>query len=59
MGSMYEISNFDHMNAKVNALTHKVDNLSITTTTAAISITPKCKIYGVSNHIRAEWKLLA
>lgn len=59
MGSMYEICNFDHMKAKVNALTHKVDNLSVTTTTTAVSITPKCKIYGVSNHIRVECQLLA
>ncbi len=56
---MYEVSNLDHMNARVDALYHKLDNLSLAPPATAAVVTPNCEICGVLGHIAAECQLLA
>ncbi|PNY08730.1 1-aminocyclopropane-1-carboxylate deaminase-like protein [Trifolium pratense] len=51
-GGMYEVSIFDHMNAKVDAITQKLDNLTV-------NPAPSCEICGVPGHVAANCQLLA
>lgn len=55
---MYEVSNFDHMNAKMDALAQKVDNLSITSSTNVTAITIRCEIIGTLGHATNECQQL-
>lgn len=40
---MFEVRNFDHMNAKVGTLYQKLDKLSITLVTTLASLTPQLR----------------
>ncbi|XP_050909196.1 uncharacterized protein LOC127122967 [Lathyrus oleraceus] len=53
-GGIYEVSSLDHMNAKMDALTQKVESLVINPTTIVASVQPGCKIYGTPGHVIAE-----
>lgn len=52
---MYEVSNFDYMNAKVDAMYQMLDNLSITPLAIVAVVTSNCEIYGVHGHITIEF----
>lgn len=54
---MNKVSNLEHMNAKVDVLYQKLDNLIITYAVNTISVTPNYKIYGVLDHIGVECQL--
>jgi len=49
-GGMYTISNFDHLAAKVNALTQKIEKMNVSAVTPNY-ISPPCEICGVFGHI--------
>ena len=56
---MYEVSNLDHMNARVDALYHKLDNLSLAPPATAAVVAQNCEICGVLGHIASKCQLLA
>ena len=56
---MYEMSCLYHLNAKVDVLTQKIDNLIITPATSIDVVTPNCEICGVLGHVMVECQLLA
>ena len=56
---MYKVSDFDHMNARVDDLCHRLDNLSIAQPPTVANVTPNCEICGVLRHIAFECQLLA
>ncbi|XP_058761643.1 uncharacterized protein LOC131635058 [Vicia villosa] len=58
-GGMYEVSGIDHVNAKVDALTQKIENLSMTPSAIVAAIAPNCELCGVQGHIVSECQLLA
>ena len=47
---MYKVSNFDHLAAKVNALTQKIEKMNVSAVTPNY-ISPPCEICGVFGHI--------
>lgn len=53
-GGMYELSGLDHMSAKVDALTQKIDNLTITHVATVTVVTPNCVIYRVQRHVSVD-----
>jgi hypothetical protein len=57
-GGMYEISSLDHVNAKVDSLTQKIENLTITPATTVAAIAPNYEICGVPGHAALECQLL-
>lgn len=44
---MYKVKGFGHMTAKVDALTQKIKNLTITLATIVVVVTPNYEMYGV------------
>lgn len=44
---MYEVKSLDHVNSKVDSLTQKIENLTITPATTVDTMTPLCEIRGV------------
>lgn len=58
-GGMYEVNGIDHVSAKVDALSQKIENLTITHAATVDAVTPNCEICGVPGHISSECKLLA
>lgn len=58
-GCIYEVSGLDHMNAKMDALTQKVESLFINPMAIVAAIHPKCEISGTLRHITVECSLLA
>ncbi|XP_058766221.1 uncharacterized protein LOC131639782 [Vicia villosa] len=56
---MYEISNLDRVNAKVDALTQKIENLTIAPVAAVAAVSPNCEIRGMSGYAAPECHLLA
>lgn len=46
------------MSAKVDALTQKINNLSITRLAIVAAVTPNCEIYGLQGHIITDCHLL-
>ena len=59
-GGMYEVNAIDRINAKVDALTQKIESLALTqpaSTVAAVS--PNCELCGTPGHTNAECHLLA
>ncbi|XP_058742467.1 uncharacterized protein LOC131614954 [Vicia villosa] len=56
---MYEISSLDRVNAKVDALTQKIENLTIEPVAAVAVVSPNCEICGMSGHAAPECQLLA
>ncbi|XP_050878148.1 uncharacterized protein LOC127081964 [Lathyrus oleraceus] len=57
-GGMYEISSLDHVNAKVDALTQNIENLTITPITTMVVVAPNCELCGVPGHAPPECQLL-
>jgi len=54
--SMNENSSFDHLSAKVDALTQKFDRMNISAVTPA-PISPPCKICGIFGHASIKCQL--
>jgi len=50
---MYEISSFDHLAAKVDALTQKIEKMNVSVVTPT-SVSPPCEICGVFGHIGVD-----
>lgn len=55
---MYEVSSFDHMNAKVDTFTQKVKNITLTPAIIVDVVTPNSEIYGVPGHVTVDCQLL-
>ncbi|XP_058745952.1 uncharacterized protein LOC131618812 [Vicia villosa] len=55
---MYEISSLDRVNAKVDALTQKIENLIVAPVAAVAAVSPNCEICGVFGHAAPECHLL-
>jgi len=53
---MYEISNFDHLGAKVDALTQKIEKMNVSAITPTF-VSPPCEICGVFDHIGVDCQL--
>ncbi|XP_050895566.1 uncharacterized protein LOC127102207 [Lathyrus oleraceus] len=58
-GGMFEVNSLDHVSAKVDSLTQKIDNLTITPTTTIAIVTPNCEICGVQRRVVTDCQLLA
>ena len=58
-GGMYEISSLDSVHAKVDALIHKIDNLTAIPPATMAAITSNCEICRVPGHAAAECQILA
>ncbi|XP_058724611.1 uncharacterized protein LOC131596065 [Vicia villosa] len=56
---MYEISSLERVNAKVDALTQKIENLTIAPVAAVAAVSPNCEICRMSGHAAPECQLLA
>ncbi|KAI5419186.1 hypothetical protein KIW84_043384 [Lathyrus oleraceus] len=56
---MYEVNGIDHVNAKVDALTQKIENLTITPTAVVAAVAPNCELCGTPGHTNVECQLLA
>lgn len=56
---MYEVRGLDHMNAKVDALTKKIDNLTNNLVAIVVALTPICEICGVQGHVTYDCQLLS
>ncbi|XP_058749140.1 uncharacterized protein LOC131622107 [Vicia villosa] len=56
---MYEISSLDRVNAKVDALTQKLKNLTVALVAVVAAVAPNCEICGMSGHASPEFHLLA
>lgn len=56
---MYEVRYLNHMSAKVDTLTLKIDNLTITLATIVSVVTPLCEICGVQGHVTSEFQWLS
>lgn len=57
-GGMFEVNGFDHVNAKVEALIQKINNLTITTSSIVTVVTPNCDICGVQLHMAIDCQIL-
>ncbi|MCH97087.1 hypothetical protein A2U01_0018080, partial [Trifolium medium] len=57
-GGMYEVSSLDHLNAKFDAFTQKIDSLSINPAATVAAVTPGCELCGTSRHVAANCQLL-
>jgi hypothetical protein len=53
---MYEVSNYDHLAAKVDALTQKFEKLNVSAITSAPA-SPSCEICGIVGHIGVDCPL--
>ncbi|XP_045831180.1 uncharacterized protein LOC123922508 [Trifolium pratense] len=56
-GGMYEVSGIDQVNAKVEALSQKLESLTLPATVVAVQ--PNCELCGVPGHMPSECQLLA
>jgi len=54
--SMYEVSNLDHLSAKVDTLSQKFDKLSVSVFTPA-PVSPPCEVCGMFGHTGVECQL--
>jgi len=53
---MYEVSNYDHLAAKVDALTQKFEKLNVSAVTPTPA-SPPCEICGIFGHIGVDCQL--
>jgi len=53
---LYEVSNFDHLVAKVDALTQKIEKMNVSVVTPTY-VSPPCEICGVFGHIGVDCQL--
>ena len=51
---MYKVSNYDHLAAKVDALTQKIEKMNVSVVTPT-SVSLSCKICGVFGHIGVDF----
>ncbi len=58
-GGMYEVSGIDHVSAKVDALSQKLDSLTLPPAATVAAIQPNCELCGVPGHTTSECQLLA
>jgi hypothetical protein len=58
-GGMYEVSGPDHVNAKVDAPTQKIESLCVSPTATVAAMTPNCEICGVPGHFAINCQLLS
>ncbi|MCI92520.1 retrotransposon protein, partial [Trifolium medium] len=56
---MYEVSSLDHLNAKFDSISQKIDSLSIYPAATVAAVTPGCEICGTAGHVAANCQLLA
>lgn len=56
---MYEVNGMDHINAKVDALTQKIENLTITPAAVVAVVAPNCELCGTLGNTNVECQLLA
>lgn len=57
-GGMYEVSGIDHVNAKVDALTQKIESLTITPAATVVVVTLSYDLCGVPGNNVSECQLL-
>ncbi|CAJ2652085.1 unnamed protein product [Trifolium pratense] len=57
-GGMYEISNMDHINAKLDALTQKIESLTNAPKATVAATIQNCELCGAQSHIITECRLL-
>ncbi|CAJ2627735.1 unnamed protein product [Trifolium pratense] len=57
-GGMYEISNMDHINAKLDALTQKIESLTNAPKATVAATIQNCELCGAQGHAIAECRLL-
>lgn len=55
--SIHEVSNFDHLAAKVDALTLKFEKMNVRAITNAHVSPPPCEICGITSHIGVDCRL--
>lgn len=58
---LYEVNPFVHMNAKVDALYQKIENISISPATHVTHATPAvlyCEIRGINRHITNDCQMI-
>lgn len=55
---MFEVNGLDYVSSKVDALTHKINNLTITPPATIDVLTHNCDICGVQGHITTDCQLL-
>ena len=53
---MYEVSDLDHLAAKVDALTQKFEKINVSAVTTA-PVSPPCEICGIFGHIGVDYQL--
>ena len=53
---IHEVSKFDHLVAKVDALTLKFEKMNVSAVTNS-PVSPPCKICGISGHIGVDCQL--
>jgi len=53
---IYEVSNLDHLAAKVDALTQKFEKMNVSAVTNA-HVSPPCEICGIFGHIGVDFQL--
>ncbi|XP_045791784.1 uncharacterized protein LOC123886512 [Trifolium pratense] len=58
-GGMYEVSGIDHVNAKIEALSQKIESLTLSPAATIAAVQPNCELCGVPGHITSECQLLA
>lgn len=57
-GVMYEVNGIDHVNAKVDALTKKIESLTVTPIATVVVTTFNCELCGTPRHKTPEFHLL-
>ncbi|XP_045831437.1 uncharacterized protein LOC123922791 [Trifolium pratense] len=57
-GGMYEISNMDHINAKLDALTQKIESLTNAPKATVAATIQNCELCGAQGHAITECRLL-
>ncbi|XP_050915142.1 uncharacterized protein LOC127130121 [Lathyrus oleraceus] len=58
-GGTYEVNGINRVNAKMDALTQKIESLAITPSTTVDAITPNCELCGTPRHTNVDCQLLA
>lgn len=56
---MYEVNGINHANAKVDALTKKIESLIVTPAATVAAVTPNHELCGTHGHNTVECHLLA
>jgi hypothetical protein len=54
---MYEVSNYDHLAVKIDALTQKFEKINVSVISSSSSASPSCEICGVFGHFGIDCEL--